>query len=452
MLKLALLLATFPGLVQADRWAVIAAGSKGWWNYRHQADACHAYQVLKKSGIPEDHIITMMQDDVANSSENPLKGQLYNKPGDDAVDVRAGCNIDYSGDIVTGALFTGVITGNESAVPANGKVLKSGPNDDVFIYFVDHGGAGIVSFPNGPFYHATQLSMDLEAMQNNTMFNTLIFYMEACYSGSMFTDLPTNGNGRMLALTAANAKESSWGYYCMDADVHGKDIGTCLGDLFSISWMEDSDAADLSTETFKTQIDRVVKRTNKSHVLQFGDTSVESLTLGTLESKLLAAPHSTIGAPSQSNSMKSRDVPSMSAWRKYLNSLDETEKEIYMNLYKLILEGQEADENVFKNIAKNACRVNMLNQMNCEEYLLTAREELKEKHCHYVLASTIDQKCPARSEHNPGGWNHYNMQFSQVLVNVCNKLPELMVDLDVMQQVVELECRMAAAAVRELVV
>lgn len=26
-----------------DHWAVIVAGSNGFWNYRHQADVCHAY-------------------------------------------------------------------------------------------------------------------------------------------------------------------------------------------------------------------------------------------------------------------------------------------------------------------------------------------------------------------------------------------------------------------------
>ena len=30
-----------PGL----QWAVLVAGSRGWDNYRHQADVCHAYQV-----------------------------------------------------------------------------------------------------------------------------------------------------------------------------------------------------------------------------------------------------------------------------------------------------------------------------------------------------------------------------------------------------------------------
>ena len=56
------------GLVSAttDHWAVLVAGSNGFWNYRHQADICHSYQILRKNGIPESNIIVMSYDDVAN--------------------------------------------------------------------------------------------------------------------------------------------------------------------------------------------------------------------------------------------------------------------------------------------------------------------------------------------------------------------------------------------------
>ena len=61
-------------------WAVLVAGSNGFYNYRHQADICHAYQVLVKGGIPASNIIVFSYDDVAGSSQNPLKGKLINQP------------------------------------------------------------------------------------------------------------------------------------------------------------------------------------------------------------------------------------------------------------------------------------------------------------------------------------------------------------------------------------
>jgi len=53
----------------AANWAVLAAGSHGWHNYRHQSDLCHAYQILHKNGIPDSNIIVMMYDDLAQNAE-----------------------------------------------------------------------------------------------------------------------------------------------------------------------------------------------------------------------------------------------------------------------------------------------------------------------------------------------------------------------------------------------
>ena len=88
---------------QAENWAVLVAGSNGFWNYRHQADICHAYQILLKNGYNPENIITMAYDDVASSNQNPFKGQLFNKPtgNNPGVDVYAGCVIDYKGNDVT---------------------------------------------------------------------------------------------------------------------------------------------------------------------------------------------------------------------------------------------------------------------------------------------------------------------------------------------------------------
>lgn len=199
-------------------WVVIAAGSSGFANYRHQADACHAYQIALKNGVPESNIILMMQDDVASSSENPFPGKLFNKPtenGDAGVDVYDGCKVDYKGSVVTAQLFLDVLTGNKEAVAgksADGsdKVLGSTSNDRVFVNFVDHGGAGIVAFPNGPYLQAEDLVDTLKTMSKNKQYNQLVFYMEACESGSMFENLlPTDLN--MFVTTASNSEESSWG-------------------------------------------------------------------------------------------------------------------------------------------------------------------------------------------------------------------------------------------------
>ena len=62
----------------------------------------------------------------------------------------------------------------------------------------------------------------------------LVFYLEACESGSMFEDLPDDID--IYATSAANDHESSYACY------YDNDIGTYLGDVYSVNWMEDSDA------------------------------------------------------------------------------------------------------------------------------------------------------------------------------------------------------------------
>lgn len=131
----------------------------------------------------------------------------------------------------------------------SGRVLTSTANDRVFLNFADHGAAGLVAFPVGPYLYATDLLDALSYMTKQKMYKELVYYMEACESGSMFTSLPTNT--KQYAVSASSPDESSWGTYCPPDDiVNGREVGSCLGDTFSINWMEDSDA---NKGAFKTR-------------------------------------------------------------------------------------------------------------------------------------------------------------------------------------------------------
>ncbi|HEY5962348.1 MAG TPA: ABC transporter substrate-binding protein, partial [Polyangiaceae bacterium] len=59
-------------------WAFIAALSRGWENYRHQADALNVYQRLRAQGVPDDHIVLMLADDLANDPQNQEPGVIRN--------------------------------------------------------------------------------------------------------------------------------------------------------------------------------------------------------------------------------------------------------------------------------------------------------------------------------------------------------------------------------------
>ena len=63
--------------------------------------------------------------------------------------------------------------------------MKSTANDRVFIYFSDHGATGLIAFPNGELY-ADHLVKTLNSMHDKKQYKELVFYLEACESGSMF--------------------------------------------------------------------------------------------------------------------------------------------------------------------------------------------------------------------------------------------------------------------------
>eukprot|EP00117_Sycon_ciliatum_P021729 scpid66282/ scgid18958/ Legumain; Asparaginyl endopeptidase; Protease, cysteine 1 len=248
---------------EGKHWAVLVAGSSGYYNYRHQADVCHAYQILHKHGIPDERIIVFMMDDIAESNENPTKGILINKLN--GTDVYHGVVKDYTGEQVTPENFLNVITGNKEAMAGkgSGKVLESGPNDHVFINFVDHGAPGFVAFPRGTL-SAKELNSALEKMHTKKMYKQLVFYMEACESGSMFEGDLLPKNRDIFATTAANAHESSYACY------YDKLRRTFLGDVYSVKWMEDTDKVG-TTEDLQTQFLSVKEETKSSHVMEFGD-------------------------------------------------------------------------------------------------------------------------------------------------------------------------------------
>ena len=252
-------------------WAVIMAGSNTYSNYRHQADSHHAVKIMMENGIARENIIHLAYDDIADNYRNPFKGQLFNKPtaaGTPGVNVYDKSDIDYSGSAVNKQNFLNVLLGDDS----NGPALKSDENSKVFVYFVDHGGAGLICTPQGSsdWIYADELDSTLQQMSDKKMFKELTFYLEACESGSMFPNLTDKEN--IYAITASNATQSSWGAYCgSEAIIDGTSIGSCLGDLFSINWMEDTEANDVSVETLQQQFDTVQTKTTKSPVMKFGD-------------------------------------------------------------------------------------------------------------------------------------------------------------------------------------
>ncbi|XP_009337146.1 vacuolar-processing enzyme [Pyrus x bretschneideri] len=309
------------------RWAVLIAGSNGYWNYRHQADICHAYQLLKKGGLKDENIVVFMYDDIAYNEENPRQGVIINSPH--GSDVYKGVPKDYTGQDVTVNNFFAAILGDKSALTGgSGKVVDSGPNDHIFIYYSDHGGPGVLGMPGiSPYIYANDLIEVLKKKHAAGTYKSMVFYLEACESGSIFEGLLPEGLN-IFATTASNAEESSWGTYCPgEYPSPPPEYETCLGDLYSVAWMEDSDIHNLKSETLRQQYELVKTRTANdnsglgSHVMQYGDVGLSKNNLFVYMGTNPANENFTfLGQNSlrpSSKAVNQRDADLVHFWHKY---------------------------------------------------------------------------------------------------------------------------------------
>jgi len=382
-------------------WAVIVAGSNTYSNYRHQADACHAYQIYKAKGVPEDQIILLAYDDIAHSSSNPFPGKVYNKPDPTGpgVDVYAGCNIDYKGKTVTPSTFKDVLLGT-----GDGKVLGSDSESYVHIAFFDHGAAGLIAFPKGEM-HKKELQSTLQEMSDSNKFKKLVFYLETCESGSMFVGMNISN---LYALSAANPTESSWGTYCgSEAKVNGKSIGSCLGDLFSVSWMEDTDLQDTTKEDLQTQFTTVKKLTTKSEVMQWGDLSFTSDPVSEFVGGL--TPDSASGPKGEKMSVSARRIELFQVYHNYMTA-DSSDERLSAGeeMYKVLTEQLEVEK----------AYENFLSIVYDTE---TQREAARRGKS---LPDNMDCEMAAHTSFSDHGKFDANsafaMQFHQYVVNVCS--------------------------------
>ncbi|XP_024996632.1 vacuolar-processing enzyme-like, partial [Cynara cardunculus var. scolymus] len=394
-------------------WAVLVAGSSGYYNYRHQADVCHAYQILKRGGMKDENIIVFMYDDIANNTMNPRPGVIINSPN--GSDVYAGVPKDYTGEFVTAANFYAVLLGNVSGVQGgSGKVVASSPNDNIFVYFTDHGGSGLLCMPNTPYIYANDFMEVLKTKHASGTYNEMVLYVEACESGSIFEGLlPEDLN--IYVTTASNANESSWATYCPSMDPPPPpEYDTCLGDLYSISWLEDSDSEDLSTETLEVQYSKVKTRTYNndsaegSHVMQYGTLSISNETVSVYQGS----------APRNSSMSSVQSFDSMGV-------VDQRDADIYSmwQTYKRLTEGSQQKEELLKNIEEiTAHRAHLDSSVDAIRGSLlgigrgTGRNEgsalVDDWDCLKSMIRTFETHC--------GSLTQYGMKHTRTFADVCN--------------------------------
>ncbi|KAM3702019.1 hypothetical protein ACB098_05G218900 [Castanea mollissima] len=405
------------------RWAVLIAGSRGYENYRHQADVCHAYQLLKKGGLKDENIIVFMYDDIAFDKNNFRPGVIINKPNGE--DVYKGVPKDYTGQHVNVNNFYAVILGNKSALTGgSGKVVDSGPNDRIFIYYTDHGGPGVLVMPNGEFVFADDLNDVLKRKHAAKGYKSMVFYLEACESGSIFEGLLPD-NLDIYATTASNATEDSFATYCPDEpEAPRVEYNTCLGDLYSVSWLEDSDKHDQRKETLHKQYEVVQMRTEKgdgfshqgSHVMQYGDKKLSNECLYSYMGTNPANDNDTsveyASSPSTLRVVNQRDVNLLYLWHKYHKAPAGSHEKL--EAQKLLHDEISLRKHVDYSI--NHIGELLYGNGSSSKVLETVRPSgqpiVDDWHCFKMLVSTYEKYC--------GSLSRYGTQYLRAIANMCN--------------------------------
>ena len=185
--------------------------------------------------------------------------------------------------------FLSVLRGESEKLEGrgSGKVLKSGPSDDVFVYFADHGGPERVNFPSD-FLSSKTLMKTFKSMHKKYLYKNLLFYLESCHSGSMFEKVLPLDLG-ILAVTASSPEEPS--YSCF----YNETLDTFMGDVFSALWLEN---AERSSHKSASVLDQILYVTNRSlefsHTSVYGDLRVANRSLGAFQGDIDLDSDSTL--------------------------------------------------------------------------------------------------------------------------------------------------------------
>ena len=201
----------YPALT--DQYAVLVQGSMGFENYRHQADVLSVYQLLRRGGFDDDHIILIIDASTANDANNRERGIVRAAPG--GPDLLGGSDglpaavIDYDAALLSAADISSILLGEQSnRLPI---VLPKDAGQNVLFYWSGHGRTGEFSWRdagNGNGFTSDMMRQTAQQMAGGGHFRKLFVVAEPCYSESVVR--PLEGIQGVLAMTGASGSEQSW--------------------------------------------------------------------------------------------------------------------------------------------------------------------------------------------------------------------------------------------------
>ncbi len=250
---------SYPALTA--QYAVLVQGSNGWNNYRHQADVLSVYQMLKKNGYDDDHIILIIDKALASDAKNPEPGIIRAEDGGN--DLLAGCSMDYDNADISPSDISNILLGVKTdKTPV---VLPKDAGQNVLLFWSGHGhnhannGADELAWRNadvGRGMTADLLRQTISLMHQQGHYRKMFVLTEPCFSEAVIT--PLVGIPGVLAMSSAGTFEQSF------ADNWSTELGVWRCDRFSRNLVTHLTASP--TTTYRDLYLFCAQRTLGSHV------------------------------------------------------------------------------------------------------------------------------------------------------------------------------------------
>ena len=202
-----------------NQYAVLVQGSSEWTNYRHQADVLSVYQLLRKGGFDDDHIIMVLDKAIPTYAQNNEYGIIRSRVG--GKDLLSGSDglpkavVDYDAVTLTAADIADILTGRQSdELPV---VLPADAGANVLFYWSGHGRSQANGRSDefvwrdrtaGNGFTQDMMKEAATQMLNEGRCRKLLVIAEPCYGEA--TARGIEGIDGALAITGASAREQSW--------------------------------------------------------------------------------------------------------------------------------------------------------------------------------------------------------------------------------------------------
>lgn len=187
--------------------ALLIATSESWLNYRHQADILSIYKKLKSFGMDDDHIVLIIEDNLAKNPMNPKPGTVIDYEGNS---IYEDVKVDYRVSKLLPDDLLCILTGKKSERLHS--VIKSDSTQNIFVFWSGHGMPDWLTWPkneNGENFTQQHMEQILKEMSSGKYFRKMLWMFETCYAGNICESFAEQGQKGTLCIAAANKNETS---------------------------------------------------------------------------------------------------------------------------------------------------------------------------------------------------------------------------------------------------